>query len=147
MKISSAFPSKYLKAADLNGEEWELTIDRVEMERINERESPKPVLYFKGARKGMVCNKTNAQKIASNYGDDTDSWDGCRIVLFEDEVTFEGKQVKALRVRIPRGKAMSRPAPAQNQYAQESEDPAPPGARQSEQGQNFQRGMDDEIPF
>ena len=46
MKISSAFPSKYLKAADLQGKQVTVVMSHVTMETIGDDE--RPVLYFKG---------------------------------------------------------------------------------------------------
>ncbi len=60
----------------------------------------KPVLYFDGGRKGLVLNKTNAQAIAEDYGDDTEAWTGREIVLFIQKVTFQGKLTPAIRVRV-----------------------------------------------
>ena len=99
MRISSAFPSNYLKAADLQGRQVKVKIDRVEMEDIGGEH--KPILYFVGKDKGIVLNKTNANNIASAYGDNTDDWQDVEIVLFEAMVDFQGKTVAAIRVRIP----------------------------------------------
>ena len=51
MKISSAFPSNYLKATDLQDRNLLVKMDRVEVEEIGDDE--KPVLYFVGKDKGM----------------------------------------------------------------------------------------------
>lgn len=120
MRISSAFPSNYLKAADLQGKSVKVSIDRVELEDIGG--DYKPVLYFTGKDKGMVLNKTNSNNIATAYGDETDAWSGKEIVLFEAMVDFQGRTVPAIRVKLPSGKA----APKQ---------PEP------------EIDMDDEIPF
>jgi hypothetical protein len=144
MRISQAFPSKYLKSSDLNGQEVRVTIASVVMERISEKEDPKPVMYFQGKTKGMVLNKTNSAKIANNYGDNTDDWVGCEILLFEDEVTFNNQQVPALRVRIPRGKPMQR-------RAEPTEDHENPGHGMDDKSDpdqtDFRRKMDQDIPF
>lgn len=97
MRISSAFPSEFLKAADLNGRNVKVVMDRVEMRDIGG--DHKPILFFQGKEKGMVLNKTNANNITSMFGDDTDDWNGKEIVLFEAMVDFQGKTVAAIRVR------------------------------------------------
>lgn len=102
MRMSSAFPSEYLKAADLNGRNVKVKIDRVEMKDIGG--DHKPILYFMGTEKGMVLNKTNANNIAAAYGDETEEWQGKEIVLFEAMVDFQGKTVPAIRLRIPNGR-------------------------------------------
>jgi len=104
MKVSAAFPSKYLKAADLNDQNRILKMADVEMTTISETEDDKPVLYFEGVEKGLVLNKTNSAKIAAAYGDEMDEWKGHEIVLFCAMVDFKGDSVEAIRVRAPQPK-------------------------------------------
>lgn len=102
MRISSAFPSDYLKAGDLGGRTVRVVMSHVEMKDIGG--DHKPVLFFQGKDKGMVLNKTNANNITSLYGDDTDHWAGREIMLFPAMVDFQGKTVEAIRVRAPQPK-------------------------------------------
>lgn len=106
MKISGAFPSKYLKAADLDDKELNVIMQRVEMEDVG-GEDKKPVLYFKDQQKGVVLNKTNSRIIAKTFGDDTDDWGGKTITLYPAMVEFKGDMVEAIRVRVPKSKAKS----------------------------------------
>src|SRR5678810_462233 len=99
MKISTAFPSDYLKSADLQDRTVIVTMDRVEMADIGD--DHKPVLFFHGKTKGLVLNKTNSNTIASVYGDDTDYWRGQPLALFPCMVDFQGRQVQAIRVKVP----------------------------------------------
>lgn len=99
MRISSAFPSKYLKAADLDGRDIRVIMDRVEMEDVGGGDQ-KPVLYFQGKDKGLVLNVTNGNTIASVFGDETASWRGEQIMLYEAMVEFKGKMGPAIRVRL-----------------------------------------------
>ena len=102
VSISESFPSKYVKASDLKGQNVIVVIGQVTFERIGTNDKDdKPVLYFQGKSKGMVLNKTNATNIAHLYGDDTDDWAGREIVLFPAMVDFQGKTVEAIRVRPP----------------------------------------------
>src|SRR3990167_4125077 len=103
MKISTAFPSKWLKAADLQGSTPHVIIASIRMEDIGD-DDQKPVLYFQGKTKGLVLNKTNATNITLAYGDDTDAWIGQEIVLFTAWVDFQGRSVEAIRVRPPQPK-------------------------------------------
>lgn len=102
MRISAAFPSDYLKAADLDGRNVKAVMSHVEMKDIGG--DHKPILYFQGKEKGLVLNKTNANNIAQAYGDDTDDWNGKEIVLFEAMVDYQGKTVASIRVRAPTAK-------------------------------------------
>lgn len=126
MRISTAFPSSYIKAGDLNGRNVRVLIDRVEMEDIGGE--IKPVLYFQGKEKGMVLNKTNSNNIAVAYGDETDDWHGKELVLFPAMVDFQGRTVEAIRVRLPTAKDRM-----------DRSQVTPPPARAPE--------PDDEIPF
>lgn len=110
MRIGDAFPSKYLKASDLQGKEFTLIIKEVRMENVgDESQEDKPILYFTKAQKGLVLNRTNAQTIAANLGsDDTDQWIGKAITLFATQVDYRGQQVEAIRIRIKRP---TRPSP------------------------------------
>lgn len=109
MKLSEAFPSNYLKSDDLQDRDVTVVIATAEMETLgNER---KLVLTFQGKKKSMICNKTNAGRIAFLYGDDTDGWIGREIVLTSEFVEFQGKTVKGLRIKPP---AKRQPAQQQN---------------------------------
>ena len=127
MKMSSAFPSRYLKAADLDERKVLLRMSHVEMEDVagTGPDSTKPVLYFKGKKKGLVLNVTNARTIASAYGDDTDAWEDRQIELYPTETEFQGKVVPCLRVCIP----SSLPSEA-------GIGPSPPGGAEGEPGSN-----------
>lgn len=100
MKISSAFPSTYLKASDLQQRRVRVTMGHVAMEDLGG--DLKPILYFQGKEKGLVLNKTNSNAIMAVYGDDTDQWLGQSIELYEAQVDFQGRTVAAIRVFVPR---------------------------------------------
>ena len=94
MDINAAFPSKYLRAADLAGAAVTVTIDRIELEIVGQgsQKEQKPVVYFAGKQKGLVLNKTNATMIAKIAGSsDTDDWHGIEIRLVSAEVEFQGE--------------------------------------------------------
>lgn len=112
MKISAAFPSKYLRAADLDGRQITVEIANVELEEVGTGEEPKPVLYFQGKAKGVVLNKTNAHTISAVYGDDTDDWIGQGVTLFSAHVDFQGRSVESIRVKIPPRKIEKKVIPA-----------------------------------
>jgi hypothetical protein len=95
MRISSAFPSPYLKAADLQGQRVPAKISRVEMREIGDE--VKPVVYFERREKGLVLNKTNANTVSAAYGDETEGWEGKEIVLFETEVEYQGRRMPGIR--------------------------------------------------
>ena len=108
MKITAAFPSKYLKSADLNGNEVTCTISRVEVENVGGQgdEEEKPVLYLTGKTKGVVLNRTNAMTIAGKYGEDTDGWVTKPVVIYPDQVMFQSRMVDCIRMRVPAAMAV-----------------------------------------
>lgn len=106
MLLNDVFPSNYIKAADLKKREHTVVIASADVEKVGDER--KLVLHFQGREKGLICNKTNAGRIAHFYGEDTDDWIGKEIVLFADLVDFQGKTVEAIRVRGP--KVRSEPA-------------------------------------
>jgi hypothetical protein len=123
MNINTVFPSKYLRASDLQGREITVTISHLTMEEFDG--DPKPVAYFVGKEKGVALNKTNSTNIASAYGPETDDWQGKSVILYPAWVDFQGKSVEAIRIRPnPSGRTAAPPPP-------------PPSTD----------GLDDSIPF
>ena len=102
MKISESFPSKYLKAIDLQGREVRVIMAHVEIEKLGDDD--KPILYFKGKEKGVVLNRTNSNAISDAYGDDTEDWFDQPLILFSVMVDFNGKVGPAIRCRVPTAK-------------------------------------------
>ena len=90
---------------------WDLPRDRDAVVKIrdvkaavlnNGRQSnKKPILYFDGKEKGMVCNKTNAKTVASLYGNDVAGWIGKSIALYVATTRDPsgGDDVECIRVR------------------------------------------------
>ena len=103
MKMSEAFPGKYLKAADLQGREATKRIAYCEKEKVGQNGDIKPVLHFTGEHQGLVLNKTNACSLSAAYGDDSESWRGREIVLYPATVDFAGKPTPTIRVRAAGG--------------------------------------------
>lgn len=101
MKISKLFPSKYVKALELNGKTVTLTIAKLVIEELGHGKDAerKPVLYFQKATKGLILNATNAKTIAALYGDESDDWTGKSIAIYPDRVRAFGKMHDVIRVR------------------------------------------------
>ncbi len=114
-RLNDMYPSKWMSAKDLDGQDKVVTIRRIEEETI--ASDDKWVLYFdlRQSTKGLVLNQTNAKTIAKLYGEDSDEWVGKSITLFPTEVDFKGDQVEAIRVRskapVPRKPVSAQPAP------------------------------------
>ncbi len=113
MDIRAAFPSNYVKAADLGGKPWTMVIRTCVLEDLGQgsEKERKPILYFNGAQKGLVLNKTNANVVAAAYGDDTAAWQGRPVEVFPTPVEFKGQMVDGIRLRVPQ--AAPQPLPQQ----------------------------------
>lgn len=114
MNINTAFPSKYLKAADLGDATPVVTISHVDMELMpGDARETRPVCYFEGKQKGVVLNRTNSNAIAQVAGSpETDNWAGVQVQLYVAIVSFKGEEVEAIRIRAPRVAAKPKPKPA-----------------------------------
>ncbi len=117
MDINAVFSGDTLKAADLQGREIPVIVSSVEMKKFDN--GNKLVLKFEGKNKTLVCNKTNAKRIASMYGGDTDKWIGKEIVLYTDQVEFQGDLVDAIRIKIVRHQPKPKATP---KHSDESDD-------------------------
>ncbi len=101
MDINAAFPSAFLKAADLNGAPRKVAIESVAIEEVGQQGDTKPVVRFKGLKQGAVLNKTNANMLMHLFGKETDAWAGKFVELYSEAVSFQGKIVDAIRMRAP----------------------------------------------
>lgn len=101
-KVSDVYRSKFLRATDLpQGRECPVTIDSLTLEKMESGGDEKPVIRFRGKQRGMVLNKTNANVIAQQLGDEMDSWVGQDIILYTAMTQFGGQVVPCLRCRVP----------------------------------------------
>lgn len=100
MNVNEIYQSNYLKAGDLEGRPRRLTIRELRLEELGQKREKKMVMYFENASKGMVLNKTNAMRITSAYGPETDGWVGKPVVLYSEPTTFQGQVTEGLRVRV-----------------------------------------------
>jgi hypothetical protein len=130
--VKDMIQSKYLAKADFEDEQV-CTIKGVKQENLakdDQAEELRWVLYFRDAPvpKGMVMNVTTIRVLEQAFGGDTDHWVGNKVVVYVDpNVSFGGKVVGGLRLRIHKEKA----APKASQAATTAK---------SDQ-------IDDEIPF
>jgi hypothetical protein len=100
MKMSEAFPSKYLSEPDLQGNVHTVTMASCSLEEVGQEKKLLPVLMFQGKDKGLALNKTNAGVIARNYGDNTEDWIGKAIQLYPTTTEYKGERKPCIRVRM-----------------------------------------------
>lgn len=115
------FPSEYIAAADLKGKDVTLTVSRVELSELRMEgggKKVKPLIFFQGANKKLVLNKTNAKTIAALHGGAVEGWVGKRITLYPTKARFGSSTVDAVRVR---DQAPQQPAPPSSEPVTDSD--------------------------
>ena len=116
---SLLFPSEFVQAVELKGQDRSATIakvERAELPMVGGKKKPAPVIHFEETPKKLVLNKTNAGIIADLHGTVAEDWVGKRITLYPTTCKFGGKTVDCIRVRetVPPPKTGAKPAPAQD---------------------------------
>lgn len=101
MNVNDLFPSKYLKAHDLGGKSFTLTIRAATLEDVGHgaEKERKLAIAFEKATKMMLLNRTNAMIIASIYGPETDGWMGKAVTVYSARVKAFGAWHDALRIK------------------------------------------------
>ena len=102
MNINKAFPSKYLKASDLDTE-MQVKIKSIAFEEVGPQKDRRPVAYFEGIEKGVVLNKTRSNGIVRASGsEETNDWPGTLVLLYPSTTQFQGEEVECIGIRAPR---------------------------------------------
>jgi hypothetical protein len=141
-KRDDVFPSRYLKAADLEGQSLTVMIERAPLEMLQNpegKEQSKTVLYFKGHKKIFPLNVTNWDSVVDITGEhDSDRWPGHRIELYPT-TTKMGAQTKAcIRIRPPAQPELTKQKPVA---------PKPPKKGGAAAKPTLAEELDDEVPF
>ncbi len=103
--FQSAFPSKYLKAANFEDGDKTMTVREIKMETLGQgaKAESKLVCYFENEPLGLVLNMTNCKAISKIAGTENyDKWPGAVVRLTAVEVEFQGDPVMSIRVREPK---------------------------------------------
>jgi hypothetical protein len=103
MRISDIYTSKYFKATDVPSTGVTYVIERGFREEMNKTTPDgekiyKPAVKFKGLRKLLILNATNADIIKSSYGDEMDHWAGKSLTLRLEPTRYQGRPTKGIRV-------------------------------------------------
>ena len=146
MNVNEAFPSNYLKSADLGGRVVRVQIDKVQPEEVGRDKERKLVIYFVSKTKGMILNKTNATTLMNAYGHESDNWHGADVELYTAMVEFGGKQTEGLRMRIPPRQPAATPPPRPQRSDFPPDRPAAAGAAEQPRGSHH-ANLGDDVPF
>jgi hypothetical protein len=131
VRRNEAFPSKYLKADDLDGEAVVATIKSASLDTLkgfDGKEQRKVILYFSRTLKPLPLNMVNFDSVADILGEESDDWPGGKIELYPTTTTMNGVVRACVRVRKP------------DVPAKKKAKPAAPAAAEADD-------MDDAIPF
>jgi hypothetical protein len=96
MRSTDAFPSKYLKSADVKTKPLIATISYVVQEAVGEDKKKKPVLYLETGLP-IVLNRTNFEALEDVFGD-SDEWPGHKVKIFCAPTSYQNKRVDGIRV-------------------------------------------------
>jgi hypothetical protein len=114
--VKDMIQSKYLRKEDID-DDTVYTIRGVRQDNLAKEDQPAEmrwVMGFKEQPKPMVLNITSIRVLEQAYGGDTDHWIGNEVIVYVDpNVSFGGKVVGGLRLRIPKKKADPKAAAAQ----------------------------------
>jgi hypothetical protein len=136
VRISQAFPGKYLRAVDI-GDGMVVTITTVQPERMGRDGDEKPVVYFREDQRGLVLNQTNAFRLAESLGDDTAGWHGRRIRLATEWYQVRGQSTQGIVAYVDGAFMEERRPPTAQESARAAQAPLDRG----------DDPLDDEIPF
>lgn len=128
--LNDAFPSKYLKPADLADGPVVATVKLAELEKIrgfDGKETAKVIVYFTKKLKPLILNRTNFEAIGDICGSfESEDFPGTKIELFVQKVSGPNGIVDGVRVRPPG--AVEKP-------------------KKAAKGSDEKPDYDDEIPF
>lgn len=100
--ILSMFDRNYISHYDLQGKDVTVTIDTVKAGKLKNSaglEQKKPIVFFKGATRGLALNKTNSKSIIALYGPITETWPGKKLTLFTTQTSSPEGTVDCIRIR------------------------------------------------
>jgi hypothetical protein len=102
--FDSLYGSKYLSVPDLKGQQPRRKIGKVDVETLKEKDGTtkrKYVIYFDGEDKGLVCNKTNATKLADAFSKRYADWPGNFVELYSEMTSLGKPGVRVRPLRRP----------------------------------------------
>jgi hypothetical protein len=98
MRANDAFPSKYLKAADVKDRPIIAVISHIAQETVGQGADAKEkyVLHFENG-KPIVLNRTNWDALEEAFGD-SDDWAAHKVRIKCARTSFQGKSVDGVRL-------------------------------------------------
>ena len=93
---------EYLRASDIS-KPTPVIISNLGREQVRGDNGPedKWVVSFAGAKRRLVLNVTNNNKLCDSFGYESDDWIGKRVILTVVDLPFSGRTVKGIRLEVP----------------------------------------------
>lgn len=101
-KLTELVPSKFLEAADFEGDTT-ATIKSWGRELVGPDEEEKGILFFEEFKRGLVLNVTKKKALLAAFGNNLEDHRGKTLTLFPTEVMAFGSMKPAIGMRIPKG--------------------------------------------
>jgi hypothetical protein len=98
MNYEAMFPSRFLKAADLQGKDQTVKIGGIKLEKMPDGKV-KGIITFEGTDKEWLLNRSNAEALKLMWGVETNDWLHKRLTLCVRQVDAFGESVPAVRVK------------------------------------------------
>jgi len=118
----TSYQSPWLKAEDLQGRPVIVTVDRVTVEDIRQRngnKEPRVVVAFRGKTKRLICNKTQAMTLADlARTEEFARWPGLTVVLAPGR-TQSGQATILIRPHVAQSEPSSPVVDAANPFEDE----------------------------
>lgn len=106
MNANTLMPKEYISSADVfdsKGKPAARTATITGIKKVtvgqDDNKEEKPALTFAGTDRKLTLNKTNISALIEYFGEETDDWIGQAVTLVGDYTQYQGKTVKALRIR------------------------------------------------
>lgn len=120
MKASDFLGGDFIKGDDVKAGPKKVTITGVEVAKFDKNGKTERKLQLvvddAGDSKKVTLNATNLTAVQDAYGNETDEWEGKKVVLYHDPtVSYGGKRIGGLRIKVPGQKAV---VPAEDVFAE-----------------------------
>lgn len=120
MKASDFLGGDFIKGDDVKSGPKKVTITGVEVAKFDKNGKTERKLQLvvddAGDSKKVTLNATNLTAVQDAYGNETDEWEGKKVVLYHDPtVSYGGKRIGGLRIKVPGQKAV---VPAEDVFAE-----------------------------
>lgn len=99
MNILDVFTSRFVVTEDLKGIPHDVTITKLESQKLGENEEPKLIVHTREFKKPFVMGIMNARTIVRLHGSDSAEIVGKRITIYPSEWMMDGVPTPCMKVK------------------------------------------------